>query len=153
MDGANEASDRYRWQGRLSDEDRYLIGKRSPLEGKVLRLPAGMQPADGFAIRLQPPFGPLEKTIRRLAPLIASGKKVTLDLSSAGFSTADRAPDCAGLFEPLASVSQALAARGLSLESISIVVSSDHPDTPARGPVRDRHWEYPWQALHSAHLR
>ncbi|MCZ6560374.1 MAG: hypothetical protein O6931_05760 [Gammaproteobacteria bacterium] len=131
MDGANEASDRYRWQGRLSDADRYLIGKRSPLEGKVLRLPAGMQPADGFAIRLQPPFEPLEKTIRRLAPLIASGKKVTLDLSSAGFSTADRAPDCAGLLEPLASVSQALAARSLSLESTSIVVSSDHPDTPA----------------------
>jgi len=90
-----------------------------------------MKPADGFAVRLQLPFGPLEKTIRRLAPLIASGKKVTLDLSSASFAVADRGPYRMGFLEPLASVSQALAARGLSLESTSIVVSSDHPDTPA----------------------
>jgi hypothetical protein len=131
MDGANEASDRDRWQGRLSDADVYLNGKRSPLEGRVLKIPAGMQPADGFAIRLQLPFGPLEKTIRRLAPLIASGKKVSLDLSSASFAVADRAPSRSGFLEPLASVSQALAARGLSLDSTSIVVSSDHPDTPA----------------------
>ncbi|MCH8958588.1 MAG: hypothetical protein IH835_03910 [Proteobacteria bacterium] len=139
MDGTSETSDSDRQTDQVADAVRYLTGHhRPPLGAKVLRLPAGMQAADGFAIRLRPGQpGSVEKTTRRIAPLLAAGKKVTLDLSSLPSSSTGSGSARNGLVEPLLSISQALAARGLSLESASIVISSDHPDTPALA-ARDR---------------
>ncbi len=132
MDGTSETSDVDRQTDQAADAGRYLTGHHRPsLGAKVLRLPPGMQAADGFAIRLRPGQpGSVEKTTRRIAPLLAAGKKVTLDLSSLPLSSTGCGSAQNGLVEPLVSVSQALAARGLSLASASIVVSSDHPDTP-----------------------
>lgn len=132
MDGANQTSDSDRQTDQVADPDRYLAGHHPPSLGtKVLRLPAGMQAADGFAVRLQPGLPEsIEKITRRLAPLLAAGKQVTLDLSSLPPSSKGGGPGCNSLVEPLISISQALAARGLSLDSTSILLSSDHPDTP-----------------------
>jgi len=132
MDGTSETSDVDRQTDQAADAVRYLTGHRRPsLGAKVLRLPPGMQAADGFAIRLRPGQpGSVEKTTRRIAPLLAAGKNVTLDLSSLPSSSTGSGSARNSLVEPLLSISQALAARGLSLASASIVVSSDHPDTP-----------------------
>jgi len=141
MDGINEASDSDRQQGEEAEADRYLSWHhRSPLDGKVLKLPGSVQSADGFAVRLQPGLsGSVEKTTRRLAPLLAAGKQVTLDLSLFPASSTAIGADRDGMVGSLKMVSRSLAARGLSLESASIVVSSDHPDTLvlAAGAVPD----------------
>ncbi|MCZ6500080.1 MAG: hypothetical protein O6844_06280 [Gammaproteobacteria bacterium] len=141
MDGTIETSDIDRKTGREPAADRVLTDRRwSSLGAKMLRLPPGMQSADGFALRLQPGMsGSIEKTIRRLAPLLAAGKNVTLDISSLPPSSKSVGPGPYDLVRPLVSVSQGLAARGLSLESASIAVSSDHPDTPllAAGALLD----------------
>lgn len=132
MDGTNQTSDGDRQTNQVADPDPYLAeNHRTPLGANVLSLPPGMQAADGFAVRLKPGLSEsLEKTTRRLAPLLAAGKKVMLDLSSLPPSLTGTGLACNGLVEPLVSISQALAARGLSLDSASILVSSDHPDTP-----------------------
>ena len=114
MDGTSETSDVDRQTDQAADAVRYLTGHhRPPLGAKVLRLPPGMQAADGFAIRLRPGQpGSVEKTTRRIAPLLAAGKKVTLDLSSLPSSSTGSGSARNSLVEPLLSISQALAARG-----------------------------------------
>lgn len=93
--------------------------------GRALSYPAGLQAADGFAIRLQPGGTPgYNRTVNRLAPLLAAGKKLTIDLSQQAVTSAT---DDATLPAELTSLSRSLAARGLDMESVALVFPCGHP--------------------------